>query len=208
MVKVSKVIMAAGAAFVACRFLQSSFVPSASRGAPVGAAAGMAAMLGAAPAYADKIDDAAEILSSRTYPFLKNIDWSQDYYFKVPGVDNVKLLEVVQACLSMGASMDDKALKAGVMAHVKAIGSVDSTGVTSLEDYTAINKALGHMIASVPAYKALDVYGAVQGVLPKEAPDYLFSQVSAAGGKYSADPQLAYQAFLDFKDVVKAAGAK
>jgi len=165
------------------------------------------AMLGSAPAFADKIDDAAEILSVRTYPFLKDIDWSQDYFAKIPGNDNVKLLEVVQAALSMGAAMDDKALKAGVMAHVKAIGSVDSKGLTSLADYTEINKAIGHMVASVPAWKSLDVYGAVQGVLPQEVPDYLITQVNAVQGQYPADAQLAYQAFLDFKDVVKA-GAK
>jgi len=37
-------------------------------------------MLGAAPAYADKIDDAAKKLSEASYPFLKEIDWTSDVY--------------------------------------------------------------------------------------------------------------------------------
>eukprot|EP00441_Pelagodinium_beii_P040594 CAMPEP_0197645930 /NCGR_PEP_ID=MMETSP1338-20131121/21144_1 /TAXON_ID=43686 ORGANISM="Pelagodinium beii, Strain RCC1491" /NCGR_SAMPLE_ID=MMETSP1338 /ASSEMBLY_ACC=CAM_ASM_000754 /LENGTH=42 /DNA_ID= /DNA_START= /DNA_END= /DNA_ORIENTATION= len=41
---------------------------------PLSTAAGAAAMLGAAPAYADKIDDAAKKLSVESYDFLKKID--------------------------------------------------------------------------------------------------------------------------------------
>merc|ERR1712224_631095 len=93
--------------------------------------------------------------------------------------------------------MDSAALKKGVMAHVKAIGSVDTKGVTTLEDYTAINAAIGHMVASVPAYKTLDVYGGVANIFPKEAQEYLAS-------KYGGDAEQAYNAFLEFKDVVKS----
>eukprot|EP00439_Symbiodinium_sp_Y106_P044643 s7678_g5.t1 len=41
-------------------------------------------MLGAAPAFADKIDDAAKVLSEKSYPFLKEIDWTSDVYGKLP----------------------------------------------------------------------------------------------------------------------------
>ena len=51
---------------------QSAFVPPpAGRHVPI-ATAGAAAMLGTAPAYADKIDDAAKVLSEKSYPFLKD----------------------------------------------------------------------------------------------------------------------------------------
>merc|ERR1712170_213556 len=74
--------------------LQGAFVPApAGRSMATGAAAG-AAMLGAAPAYADKIDDAAKKLSEASYPFLKEIDWTSDVYAKLP---TQKPLEVLKA---------------------------------------------------------------------------------------------------------------
>jgi len=154
-------------------------------------------MLGAAPAYADKIDDAAKKLSADSYDFLKKIDWNSDIYGDLPGVPHPVILDAIKPILAMGAAMDSAALKKGVMAHVKAIGSVDGKGVTSLEDYTAINAAIGHMVASVPAYKTLDVYGAFSTTFPKEGQDYLAST-------YGADAEKAYKAFLEFKDVVKS----
>merc|ERR1711988_1913225 len=160
-------------------------------------AAGAAAMLGAAPVYADKIDDAAKKLSIDSYDFLKKIDWSSDIYGKLPSVSPPVVLDAIKPVLAMGAAMDSAALKKGVLAHVKAIGSVDSKGVTSLEDYTAINAAIGHMVASVPAWKTLDVYGAFSTIFPKEGQDYLKST-------YGAEAETAYRAFMDFKDVVRA----
>ena len=80
---------------------------------------------------------------------------SKDIYGDLPGVPHPVILDAIKPILAMGAAMDSAALKKGVMAHVKAIGSVDGKGVTSLEDYTAINAAIGHMVASVPAYKTL-----------------------------------------------------
>ena len=44
------------------------------------AAGGVLAMAGAAPAHADKIDDAAKKLSEASYPFLKQIDWTSAVY--------------------------------------------------------------------------------------------------------------------------------
>merc|ERR1712217_880912 len=64
---------------------------------------------------------------------------------------------------------DGNALKAGAEAHHKAIGSIDGSGVTSASDYEAVNNAIGHMVASVPTSKVMDVYnawaGGGQGVL-------------------------------------------
>merc|ERR1712107_854415 len=178
MAKGSKMLVAAAAVAALCK-LQGAFVPAPTgRAVPLSTAAGAAAMLGAAPAYADKIDDAAKKLSADSYDFLKKIDWSSDIYGKLPSSSPPVVLDAIKPVLAMGAAMDSAAFKKGVMAHVKAIGSVDGKGVTSLEDYTAINAAIGHMVASVPAWKTLDVYG--------------------------PEAEKAYKAFLEFKDVVKS----
>ena len=70
--KASKMIVAAAAVAAYCGW-QSAFVPApAGRHVPIATAVGAAAMLGTAPAYADKIDDAAKVLSEKSYPFLKD----------------------------------------------------------------------------------------------------------------------------------------
>ena len=101
--------------------------------------------------------------------------------------------------LKMGASMDSAALKSSVLAHSQAIANMDSKGVATLADYTAINVAIGHMIASVPASQTMDVYNAFNKCsLGKDVGPYMMSKVNAA------DAKAAYQALMDFKDVVKA----
>merc|ERR1711879_480637 len=102
-----------------------------------GAAAGTVAMLGAAPAYADKIDDAAKKLSEASYPFLKEIDWTSDVYGKLPTASPVEGMKAINSMLKMGAAMDPAALKAGILAHSTAISHVDCNLVTPLSDYTA-----------------------------------------------------------------------
>merc|ERR1712072_1040 len=179
-----------------CNLWQSAFVPPA-RGSM--AAAGAVATLGAAPAFADSIDDAAKKLSAAAYPFLQEVNWNSDIYTKLPGASPSQVLKAVDKALVMGAAMDPAALKAGVLAHHKAIGSVDAKGVTSSADFEAINAALGHMIASVPVSKTMDVYNAFSAIVPKDVPTYLMGTVQAA------DAQKAYSALLEFKDVVKAA---
>merc|ERR1711879_834651 len=124
-------------------------------------AAAAAAMLGAAPAYADKIDDAAKKLSDASYPFLKEIDWTSDVYGKLPTQSPTEVIKAVDSMLKLGAAMDPAAVKTGVQAHSKAIGSMDGKQVTSLADFTAVNSAIGHMIASAPASKTMDVYNAI-----------------------------------------------
>ena len=179
----------------------SSFVPAPARAAaPTAAAGGAVAMLGLAPAaHADKIDDAAKKLSEASYPFLKEIDWKSDVYGKLPTANPLQVLKAVDKMIVMGAGMDSAALKAGAEAHHKAIGSIDGSGVTSLADYTAVNAAIGHMVASAGESKTMDVYNAFAGFnLGKDVGPYMMSKVNAA------DASAAYTAFLEFKDAVKA----
>merc|ERR1712014_272588 len=82
---------------------------------------------------------------------------------------------------------------------LKAIDSVDAKLVTSASDFEAINAGLGKAIASVPTSKVMDVYNAFSGIVSPVIPNYLYSSVNAN------DAQAAYNALLEFKDVVKAA---
>ena len=173
------------------------FVPAPRHVAP--AAAGALGMLAAAPAYADKIDDAAKVLSEKSYPFLKEIDWTSDVYAKLPTQKPLAVMQAIDKMLVMGAKMDSEALKKGVLAHAKAIDGMDSNLVATLDDYTAINSAIGHMIASVPASTTMDVYNAfAKFSLGSDVGPYMMSKVNAA------DAKAAYEALMTFKDVVKA----
>jgi len=186
-------------ALVAFMGLRSTFVPAPRSAAPMAAAGGLAAMLGASAAHADKIDDAAAKLSEASYPFLKEIDWNSDVYAKLPTAKPLAVLKAIDKMILMGAAMDGAALKAGAEAHHKAIGSIDANGVTTLADYTAVNSAIGHMVASVPKSTTMDVYNSIAGFkLGSDVGPYMMSKVNAA------DAATAYKAFLEFKDVVKA----
>merc|ERR1712151_707490 len=101
--------------------------------------------------------------------------------------------------LVMGAAMDGAALTEAAEAHHKAIGSIDAKLVTSAGDFEAINAGLGKAIASVPTSKVMDVYNAFGGIVNPVVNNYLYSSVSPS------DAQAAYNALLEFKDVVKAA---
>merc|ERR1711912_210834 len=131
-------LVAAAAVAALCK-LQGAFVPApAGRSMPM--AAGAAAMLGAAPAYADKIDDAAKKLSDASYPFLKEIDWNSYAFLSKPGTSAsaADWAKAVDKMIVMGASMDPALLKAGVQAHHKAIaGTSTANPVISKGDYTA-----------------------------------------------------------------------
>ena len=128
-----------------CLCCLPAFVPGPGRlarsVAPAAVGAGALGMLGAAPAYADKIDDAAKVLSEKSYPFLlKEIDWTSDVYAKLPTQPPLKVMTAIDTMLKMGAAMDPAALKTGVLAHSQAIANMDSKGVATLADYTAIRK--------------------------------------------------------------------
>merc|ERR1711920_1129939 len=139
---------------------------------------------------ASKIGAAAGKLSSAAYPFLKDVDWSSDLALKpLPGASAQAVLKAIDKALVMGAAM----------AHHKAIGSVDAKLVTSASDFEAINAGLGKAIASVPTSKVMDVFNAFGSITSPVIPNYLYSSVSPG------DAQAAYNALLEFKDVVKAA---
>merc|ERR1711939_641789 len=153
----------------------------------------------AAPA-GDSIGAAASKLSTASYPFLKDIDWTSNIFTKpLPGVTAQQAVKAVDKTIVMGSAMDGNLLKAAAEAHHKAIGSIDGQGVTSAEDYAAVNAALGKAIASVPQSQVMDVYNAFAKVVPGEVPNKLFSMVNPL------EAQAAAKAFYDFKDVVKSA---
>merc|ERR1711862_47111 len=147
---------------------QPTFVPPALRRmAPTAVSA--ATMLGAAPAFADEIGDAAKKLSSAAYPLLKDVDWNSGLALTKPGsASAVEFTKAIATAIDMGAAMDSKLLKAGVEAHHKAIGSAGSSGVTSQADFEGIVAALGRMIASVPESKTMDVYNAFSKVVSSD----------------------------------------
>jgi hypothetical protein len=196
MAKSSKVFLVLVAAVVVWHLKQPAFLPSAGR--MVAPAAGMA-LLGAAPAFADEIGDAAKKLAEASYPFAKEVDWNNGIYLQAPGA--FKPLEAVKAIdkmIVMGAQADPKLLKAAADAHHKAIGSISgANGVTSKADWEAVNAALGRVIASVPESTVMDVYNSVSSITDSGVPAYLKSLVNGA------DADAAYSAFLTFKDVVK-----
>merc|ERR1712113_389147 len=154
----------------------------------------------AAPSY-PSIGPAASKLSAAAYPFIKDVDWTSDLALKpIPGASPQTVMKAVDKMIVMGAAMDGGALKEAAEAHVKAINGVDAKGVLSQSDFEAINAGLGKAIASVPTSKVMDVYNAMSGVLGSSpVPNYLYSSVKPQ------DAQAAYNALLEFKDVVKAA---
>merc|ERR1712060_114821 len=194
--------MGAIAAAALCR--STVFVPPPSsanpRTAQLSTAACAAALLGAAEnAHADAIGDAAGKLSKTAYPFMKEVPWNSYLYSTSPGSkDAVAWAKAVGKMIDMGAAMDTKLLKAGADAHHAAIGGLPASGVCSESQLTAINAAIGRMIASVPESKTMDVYNTVSGLVDSKVPEYLMSTVK------EADAKAAYAALVDFAGVVKA----
>merc|ERR1712196_374806 len=147
------------------------------------------------------IDAAASKLSAAAYPFMASVDWTSDLYSKpIPGADPQKVTKAIGKMISMGSAADGAALREAAQAHVKAIAGMDSKGVLTQSDFTAINAGLGKVFASMPTSKVMDVYNAVGGVVGSSGvPNKLFSTVDANAAN------AAYNALLEFKDVVKAA---
>merc|ERR1711972_1277904 len=149
---------------------------------------------------ASSIGAAAGKLSAAAYPLLKDVDWTSDLSLKpLPGASSQQVLKAIDKALVMGSAMDGAALKEAAEAHHKAIGSIDASLVTTQSDFEAINAGLGKAIASVPTSKVMDVNNAFSGILSPVVPNYLYSSVNPN------DAQKAYNALLEFKDVVKAA---
>lgn len=189
----------AGAAYLAAH--APAFIPGGSARPRVAAAAvGSVAALGASPAFADKIGDAAKKLADASYPFAKEVDWNSGIYLQAPGkFQPLESLKAIDKMIVMGAQADPKLLKAAADAHHKAIGSISgSNGMTSKGDWEAVNAALGRVVASVPEATVMDVYNAVSAITDPGVPAYMKSLVNGA------DAEKAYSAFLEFKDAVKA----
>merc|ERR1712050_551454 len=72
------------------------------------------------------------------------------------------------------------------------------SGVCSEAQLTAINAAIGRMIASVPESTTMGVYNSVSALVDPKVPAYLMSTVK------EADAKAAYAALVDFAGVVKA----
>merc|ERR1711976_769972 len=147
------------------------------------------------------ISSAASKLSAAAYPFIKDVDWTSNLFSKpIPGKSPQEVMKAVDKMIVMGAAMDGAALKEAAKAHVKAIEGMDAKGVLSEADFAAINAGLGKAISSVPTSKVMDVYNSMAKVIGNSpVPNYLYSTVNPN------DAQAAYNAFLEFKDVVKAA---
>merc|ERR1712151_1407514 len=147
------------------------------------------------------IDAAAAKLSAAAYPLMKDVDWTSNLFSKpIPGQSPQAVLKAVDKMIVMGAAMDGAALQEAANAHVKAIDGMDAKGVLSQADFEAINAGLGKAVASVPTSQVMDVYNSMAKVIGNSpVPNYLYSTVNPN------DAQAAYNAFLEFKDVVKAA---
>merc|ERR1712012_738612 len=146
------------------------------------------------------IEAAAAKLSDASYPFIKSAPWDSDIYLKpLPGVSPNAAMKAVDKMIVMGASMDGKLLQEAAMAHSKALNSVDGKLVTDAASYQAVNAALGKVIASVPTSQVMDVYNAVGKITGSNIPNNLFAMSSPS------EATAAYDALMQFKDVVKAA---
>merc|ERR1719335_342903 len=156
-------------------------------------------MMGAGNAHADAIGDAAAKLSKAAYPFMKEVPWNSGLYNLNPGsTDAVSWAKAIGKMIAMGAQMDPKLLKAGADAHHAAIGGLPPSGVCSEAQLTAINAAIGRLIASVPESTTMDVYNSVSALVDPKVPAYLMSTVK------EADARAAYDAVVQFAGVVKA----
>merc|ERR1712224_1187631 len=198
-----KRVLMLGALGAAALYRSTVFVPPPSvkstRAAQLSTAACAAAFFGAENAHADAIGDAAAKLSKAAYPFMKEVPWNSGLYNINPGSsDAVSWAKAIGKMIDMGAAMDTKLLKAGADAHHAAIGGLPASGVCSEAQLTAINAAIGRMIASVPESKTMDVYNSVSALVDPGVPAYLMSTVK------EADARAAYSALVDFTNVVKS----
>merc|ERR1712061_971227 len=125
----------------------------------------------ASSAHADAIGDAAAKLSKAAYPFMKEVPWNSGLYNINPGsADAAAVTRAIGKMIAMGAQMDPKLLAAGADAHHKAIQGLPANGVCSEAQLTAINAAIGRMIASVPESMTMDVYTSVKGQVDAQVP--------------------------------------
>merc|ERR1712190_639446 len=146
------------------------------------------------------IDGAAAKLSAASYPFIQSVDWSSDLYSRpLPGASPLAVTKAIDKALVMGASIDSKLLKEAAEAHHKALNGLDSKLVATQEDFTAVNAALGKVIASVPKSQVMDVYNSFSNLVSGSVPNKLFSTVNPL------EAARAYDGLISFTNTVKAA---
>jgi hypothetical protein len=147
----------------------------------------------------DAIGNAAAKLSQATYPFMKQVPWKNTEFNLPPGkADPIGWAKAIAKISDMGAAMDAELVKAGCEEHHAAIKDLPSNLVCSQSQLTAIYAAIGRMVASVPESKTMDVYDSVKALVDPKVPEYLMSKVN------EADARAAYDALLEFTEVVKA----
>jgi len=148
----------------------------------------------------DAIGAAAAKLSSASYPFMQQVPWNSTEFLLPPGTANpIGWAGAIGKIIDMGASMDGELVKAGCEAHHAAIAGLPSTSsVCSQAQLTEIYASIGRMIASVPESKTMDVYDSVKTLVDPKVPEYLMSKVT------EADAKVAYDALIEFTEVVKA----
>merc|ERR1712224_441962 len=149
-----------------------------------------------APREKDVIDIGAKRVSEAAYPFMKDVDWNADYLLTLPGVKPQATLKAIQKALDQGARMDWATVREGALAHAKAINNVDAKGVLPLEDFIAINTAIGHMIKSSGRGATMTTYNAFKDITPQSIVDYQFSKIPGDEAK------VAYKALLKFTYLV------
>jgi len=167
-------------------------------------AAGVVALSGALPASAllldgDPIGIAAKQFAEDSYAFAKEVDWNSALYLQPPGAFKpLEALKAIDKMIVMGSQIDPDKLQQAAQAHHQAYLAINSeNGMTTKENWAAVNAALGRVFQSVPESTVMDVYNAVAKITDPKVPAYLKSTVN------SEDAEKAYAAFLTFKDVVK-----
>merc|ERR1719181_1874254 len=122
MAKTSKVLLLSVAALAVWHLRQPAFLPPASRMAAP--AAGVVALMGASPAFADEIGDAAKQLGAASYKFAKEVDWNNGLYLQAPGTfQPAEALKAIDKMIVLGAQADPKLLSAAAWVAVTTSAS-------------------------------------------------------------------------------------
>mmetsp|Transcript_518 Transcript_518/g.956 ORF Transcript_518/g.956 Transcript_518/m.956 type:complete len:1085 (-) Transcript_518:45-3299(-) len=147
----------------------------------------------------DAIGAAAAKLSNASYSFMQQVPWNSFEFLLPPGkADPIGWTQALGKMIDMGASMDGELVKAGCLAHHNAIVNLPSSSVCSQAQLTEIYAAIGRMIASVPESQTMGVYESVKALVDPKVPEYLMAKVT------EADAKAAYDALIEFTEVVKA----
>merc|ERR1719277_1936556 len=116
---------------------------------------------------------------------MKDVDWTSDLFSKpIPGKSPQDVLKAVDKMIVMGAAMDGASLRDAARAHAKAIEGMDSRGVLSQDDFTAINAGLGKAISTVPTSTVLEAYARVVG------PRGVLGEACSVGAHASVGPDV------------------